>query len=113
MRATKKGEKWKTGPSDGAQHLSLSVQEKKRGRRINKSSGKRVWAFAFAELLEITRVAVRGAGLPAFPKHANPFESQGAEDDLMGFSFGHHMLVIGAGPRAVDDGLPGPFHKSL
>src|ERR1041384_2754981 len=81
--------------------------------RINNSRDEGVRAFTFEELLEIACVIIRRTGLPTFPENSNPFESERSEDDLMGFALGDHILVVGSGPRAVNDRLSGPFHESL
>src|SRR5262245_5430998 len=65
------------------------------------------------QLLEIARVVVGSVVLPAFPQNADPFESQGAENGGVVFALLEHARVINSGPRAIADGLAGPFHKGL
>ena len=72
-----------------------------------------VRTLAGEELFKVASLVIGGTRLPAFPEDANPFEGQGAEDDVVAFAFGFHVLVIRFGPCGVDDSLASPLDKGL
>ena len=64
-----------------------------------------VRAAASQKLFEVASLVIRGAGLPAFPEDTHPFESERAQDDMVAFALGLHVLVILLGPGGIDHGL--------
>ena len=64
-------------------------------------------------MFEVASFVIRGTGLPTFPKDTHPFEGERAQDDMVAFALGLHVLVVLLGPGGIDDGLAGPLDKGL
>src|SRR6266853_4374322 len=66
-----------------------------------------------SQTLQIDDLVIRGAGLPALPDDAHPFEGQSADGGVMVFAFGALAGVISAGPERILHRLGGILMKSL
>jgi len=65
------------------------------------------------ERVEIGRLIIQGAVLPAAIEDANPFERQGSYGRLMGFTLVTLLLVIELSPEGMPDRFRRPFHECL
>ena len=111
------------GLAEGSQYLRWAVQVFLHDLGVNFYG---VRTLASEELFKVASLVIGGASLPTLPKDANPLEGQRAEDDVVAFAFGFHVLVILPGPSGVDDGsahstkvwreargMPAPMDPSL
>src|SRR5512140_1454251 len=69
--------------------------------------------MALLEGHEVAGFVVGLSVVPTAPKDANPFESEGAEDSLVGNALGLPAFVESLGPERVGDGLAGPLDEGL
>src|SRR4249920_2027081 len=63
--------------------------------------------------MQVDRLIVGCAGLPATVHDADPLVGQGSQGGLVRASLGALALVIGAGPERARDRAAGPFDEGL